>query len=187
MVPRPTARLRGEYLWEIPDPPEGHYQRYEVLDGELVASGPPLVVHQHVLGSLLVPLAKFVKAHRLGEVIMGPFGVILAEYDAVQPDIVFISNERLSLLSNRAVEGVPDLIVEITEPATYDRDRGMKLHRYEATGVPHYWVIDALEKTVEERALTEDGYGSPTIYGLDDVFRPSLFPSLAIEVARLWP
>src|SRR5262249_38228273 len=111
----PVGRLPGDYSWEIPDPPEGQYQRYEVLDGELVASGFPLVVHQHVLGSLLVALATFVRAQRLGEIIMGPFGVILAEFDAVQPDLVYVSNERRSRLSDRAVEGVPDLIVEITE------------------------------------------------------------------------
>jgi Uma2 family endonuclease len=187
MVPRPTGRLRGEYLWEIPDPPEGHYQRYEVLDGELVASGFPLVVHQHVLGSLLVPLATFVETHRPGEVIMGPFGVILAEYDAVQPDIVFVSNARRPLLSDRAVEGVPDLIVEVTEPATYGRDRGIKLRRYAATGVPHSWVVDALEKTVEERLLGENGYGPPTIYRVGDTFRPAVLPGLTIEVARVRP
>jgi Uma2 family endonuclease len=187
MIPHPVGRVRGEYLWTIPDPPEGEYQRYEVLEGKLVASGFPLIVHQHVLGSLLVPLATFVRALRLGEVIMGPFGVILAEYDAVQPDIVFVSDERLPLLSDRAVEGVPDLLVEITEPATSDRDRGIKLERYAATGVPHYWVVDVLEKTVYERELGEDGYGPPTIYRVGDIFRPAIFPGLAIEVARLWP
>jgi Uma2 family endonuclease len=183
----PSGRLRGEYLWDIPDPPEGDYQRYEVLDGELVASGFPLVIHQHVLGSLLVPLTTFVRAHHLGEIIMGPFGVILAEYDAVQPDIVFVSNNRHDLISDRAVEGVPDLIVEIAEPATYDRDRSLKLHRYAATGVPHYWIVDVLGKLIEERELGEDGYGPPAIYGVGDVFRPTIFSGLAIEVASLWP
>jgi Uma2 family endonuclease len=182
----PAGRLSGEYLWEIPDPPEGEYKRYEVLDGELFFSGFPLVVHQRVFGNLLVPLATFVRTHRLGEVIQGPFGVILAEYDAVQPDFVFVSNERHGVLSNRAVEGVPDLIIEITEPATSDRDRGIKLQRYAATGLPHYWIIDALEKTIEERTLGIDGYGPPSIYRLGDTFRPAIFPGLAIEIARLW-
>ena len=84
------------------------------------------------------------------------------------------------------MEGVPDLIIEITEPATSARDRGLKLQRYAATGVPHYWIVDALEKTVEERILGLDGYGEPVTYRAGGVFRPTLFPGLEIEVAGLW-
>jgi Uma2 family endonuclease len=175
-------RLLGEYIWETPD--DG--KRYEVLDGKLVISGIPLVVHQHVLGSLLVGTAEFVRRHKLGQVILGPIGVMLGTYDAVQPDIVFVSNGRREILSDRAVEGVPDPIIEITEPATNERDRGLKLDRYAVVGVPHYWVVDALEKTVEERILGVDGYGQPVTYRSGDVFRPTLFPGLEIEVARLW-
>jgi hypothetical protein len=47
--------------------------------------------------------------------------------------------------------------------------------------------VDALQKTIEERELGEDGYGPPTIYCVGDTFRPTLCPGLAIEVARLWP
>jgi Uma2 family endonuclease len=180
-------RLPGEHIWEIPDPPEGKYRRYEILDGRLYVSDFPLRVHQHVLGSLIFEVRRHVEAHALGEVILGPIGVMLAEYDAVVPDIAFVSNAREGILSERAVEGVPDLIIEITEPATYERDRGVKLQRYAATGVPHYWVVDALEKRIEEYVLGEDGYGPPSVYGVGDVFQPVLFPGLAIEISRLWP
>ena len=179
-------RLLGEYIWEIPDPPEDQYRRYEVLDGQLFASPTPLRVHQHVLGDLACTVKLFVDQHQLGKTIFGPIGVMLAEYDAVQPDLVYVSNKRQGILSPRAVEGVPDLIVEVTEPATSDRDRGAKLQRYAATCVPHYWVVDALEKTIEERILGDVGYHPPTTYRVGETFRPSLFPSLSIEVARLW-
>jgi Uma2 family endonuclease len=116
-----------------------------------------------------------VDRRQLGETIFGPIGVMLAEYDAVQPDLVYVSNERQGILSPRAVEGVPDLIVEITEPATSDRDHGVKLQRYAATGVPYYWIVDALKKTIEERVLGEDGYGPPTIYRVGDTFQSGLF------------
>jgi Uma2 family endonuclease len=56
-----------------------------------------------------------------------------------------------------------------------------------AAGVRSYWIADPRSRTIEERVLGEDGYGPPTVYGVGDVFRPALFPGLAIEVARLWP
>jgi Uma2 family endonuclease len=187
MATQGGERLLGEYIWEIPDPPEDQYLRYEVLDGQLFASPTPLRVHQHVLGDLACTVKFFVDQHRLGKTIFGPIGVMLAEYDAVQPDLVYVSNERQGILSPRAVEGVPDLIVEITEPATSQRDRGLKLQRYVATYVPHYWIVDALEQTMEERVLGEDGYGPPTIYRVGETFQPTLFPGLSIDVTRLWP
>ena len=54
------------------------------------------------------------------------------------------------------------------------------------TGVPHYWIVDALEKTFEELVLAAEGYGPPTVYRVGDVFQPALFPGLAIEIASLW-
>jgi Uma2 family endonuclease len=187
MVANPRVRFLAEDIWEIPDPPEDRYQRYEVLDGQLFASPTPLRVHQHVLGNVAGTVRELINQHELGEVIFGPIGVMLGKYDAVQPDLVFVSNERRDILSPRAVEGVPDLIVEIAELATDDRDRGIKRERYAAHRVPHYWIADVLAQTIEEYVLGEDGYGPPTVYRVGDTFQPSLFPGLAIEVARLWP
>jgi Uma2 family endonuclease len=182
MVAMPE-RLLGEYIWETPDD-DG--KRYEVLDGQLVISERPLVVHQVVLGNFFLDIIRFAQGHGRGEVVIGPVAVMLAEYDAVQPDMVYVSRAREEILSPRAFEGVPDLIIEITEPATAERDRGLKLQRYAVTGVPHYWIVDALEKTIEERILGVNGYGEPVTCRSGEVFCPMLFPGLEIEVARLW-
>ena len=187
MSTRQRKRLLGEDIWRIPEPPENHYLRYEILDGQLFGSPTPLRVHQEVVGNLACTVKEFVDRRRLGTVILGPIGMMLAEYDAVQPDIVYVSNERHGILSPRAVEGIPDLIVEVAEPATSARDRGLKLKRYAAAHVPYYWIVDALEATIEERVLGEDGYGPPASYRVGDSFEPLLFPGLAIEVTRLWP
>ena len=60
MATQRGERLLGEYIWEIPDPPEDRYLRYEVLDGRLFASPTPLRVHQHVLGDLACTVKLFV-------------------------------------------------------------------------------------------------------------------------------
>lgn len=71
MATHQGKRLLGEYVWEIPDPPEDQYRHFEILDGQLFASPTPLRVHQHVRGSLLVPVSRFVEQHGLGEMILG--------------------------------------------------------------------------------------------------------------------
>ena len=116
-----------------------------------------------------------------------PFGVILAGLNGVQPDLVYVSNERREILTDQGVSGAPDLVVEILSPSTRSRDLGIKLRAYQAAGVPNYWIADPRAKTIEERVLGEDGYGPPTVYRVGETFQPALFPGLSIEVARLWP
>jgi len=76
--------------------------------------------------------------------------------------------------------------VEILSPSTRSRDLGVKLRRYAAAGVPHYWILDPRARTLEPRELGADGYGPPTVYQSGDVFRPDVFPGLVIAIATLW-
>jgi Uma2 family endonuclease len=182
MVARPHGRLLANDLWTTPD--DGN--RYEVIDGHLFVSPVPLIIHQRVLGNLGLPIWSYLDKHRIGELILGPFAAVLTEYDGVQPDLVYVSDERRSVLSDRAVEGPPDLIVEITDPSTVMRDTGVKRRRYADTGVAHYWLVDPPTRTLEVQQLGPDGYGAPVGYQSGEVFKPTLFPSLEIAVANLW-
>ena len=127
----PTRAALGRVHLEIPDPPEDQYLRYEVLDDRLYASPTPLRVHQHVLGDLACTVKLFVDQHQLGELIFGPIGVMLAEYDAVRPDLIYVSSERQDILSPRAVEGARSDCGD--RRARNQRDRGIKLQSYAAT------------------------------------------------------
>jgi Uma2 family endonuclease len=53
-----------------------------------------------------------------------------------------VSRERADLISRRGLEGAPDLVVELLSPSTRRRDRGLKMQKYAAAGVPHYWIVD---------------------------------------------
>jgi Uma2 family endonuclease len=106
---------------------------------------------------LATALNTFVREHDLGEVYHAPFDVLFAEGDYVEPDLVFVRKARLELLSDRGVEGAPDLIVEITSPSTAGRDRGIKLDRYRLFGVPEYWVVDPAARSLEVYDLQAGG------------------------------
>jgi Uma2 family endonuclease len=182
MVANPRARFLAEDIWDAPD--DGN--RYEVIDGELYVSPPPNRQHQHVSFELGYHVRHYLGAHPIGTMYAAPFGIVMPGFSGVQPDLVFVSNERQEILTDQGAKGVPDLVVEILSPSTRSRDRGIKLRQYEAAGVRYYWIADPRSRTIEERELGEDGYGPPTIYRVGDVFRPVIFPGLAIEVARLW-
>ena len=129
-------------------PSEGS-TRYEVIDDDLVVTPAPGRRHQRISMKLAASLHIFVRDHDLGEVYHAPFDVLFAEGDYMEPDLVFVRKARLDVLSDRGVEGPPDLIVEITSPSTAHRDRGVKLQRYRLFGVGEYWVVDPEARTVE--------------------------------------
>jgi Uma2 family endonuclease len=160
------TRRRWTYSEFARLPSEGS-TRYEVIAGELVVTPGPSGQHQRVVGRLFAALFGFVEAHELGEVFPGPFDVLFAEGDYLEPDIVFVGKDRSHLVSDRGVEGPPDLVVEVLSPSTATRDRGIKLDRYRHFGVPEYWVVDPEERTVEAWDLA-GGTTQPVALGADD-------------------
>ena len=77
-------------------------------------------------------------------------------------------------------------MVEILSPSTRGRDRGVKLRRYAAAGVPHYWIVDPRSRALEAYRLGQRGYELTGKHGPGTVFRPELFPGLEIPIDDLW-
>ena len=185
MVPQtvePTAGYTAEYLWEAPD--DGN--RYEVIDGELFVTTAPDWIHQYGSSNLHLILGNHVKHHRLGYVVAAPVGVVLAPRVGVQPDLVYISNERADVITRRGVYGVPDLLVEILSPSTEGVDRGKKLRAYAAAGVPHYWILDPVARALEPLRLRGGAYEREGLFGPGATYRPALFPGLEIAIDEIW-
>jgi Uma2 family endonuclease len=178
----PGVRFLASYLWETPDE-DGN--TYEVIDGILYIYPIPWWTHQLQLGHLNLFVANWVHDHRMGYVVGGRTGVVLDEYTGVQPDLLFVSYAREHLISERGVEGPPDLVVEVLSPSTEVRDRGLKLRRYAASGVTHYWMLDTDGPRIEERVLEEGGYRLIGTFGPGETFRPTLYPGLEIELDAL--
>jgi Uma2 family endonuclease len=182
MATRSHIKLLAEDIWDTPD----DENRYEIIDGELYVTPPPSLAHQRVVSVLLALLRSHADAHHLGEVFVAPLGVVLDPTSGVQPDIVFVSPRRAEIMSERGLEGAPDLAVEVLSPSTANRDRGIKMRRYAASGIDHYWIIDPRNRTLEAYRLESDGYESVANLTQDDVFQPELFPGLAIRLADFW-
>ena len=176
------VRFKADDIWDTPE--DGI--RYEVVDGELFVTPPPREPHQRAAGTLHGYLWPYVHQRRLGRVYMAPLGVVLDDENGVQPDLVYVSRERASIIVERGIEGVPDLAVEVLSPSTRTRDRGIKMRRYAAAGVPHYWIVDPDTRALETYELSEGGYELTGVHGPGSLFRPRLFPGLEIPIDSLW-
>lgn len=170
---RPPAKLRARTAQQLaPELPEqGNWTyadwmrlpndstRYEVIDGVLNMTPPPAIAHQFTSGNLVELMRAFVRARQLGFVIASPVGVRLPTQPVpLQPDIVYVSAARKSIIGKEYIEGAPDLVVEILSPGNWIYDRKEKYQVYQTAGVPEYWIADYRLKTIKVFALEEDGY-----------------------------
>ncbi|MEX2610618.1 MAG: Uma2 family endonuclease [Gemmatimonadota bacterium] len=168
--------------------PEAGSSRYEIIADELVMTPAPGTRHQRISVELSYALHGHVRTHGLGQVFHAPLDVLFADGDFFEPDLVFIGSDRLELLSDRGMEGAPDLVVEILSPSTAARDRGIKLERYRLYGVAEYWIVDPQAERVEVWRLGA-GAETPETCGRDGRFtwQPSAdAPTLAIDLADLF-
>jgi Uma2 family endonuclease len=181
MAVRIGADYTAEYLWEAPD--DGN--RYEVIEGELIVTTAPDWIHQRVSSRLNILLGSHIYGHGLGEIVAAPVGVILGPRSGVQPDLVYVSNARRHIITRRGIEGTPDLVVEILSAGTAATDRGAKMRTYAALGVPWYWIVDPVARTLESYRLDGGVYTLSGTYGPSSVFEPDLFPGLQVPMDQL--
>jgi Uma2 family endonuclease len=160
--------------------------RYEILDGELSVAPAPATKHQITLGNLYRIVSIHVLANHTGRLLLAPTDVILAATTVVQPDLVFVSNDRSQVVTPRGVEGAPSLVVEILSPTTHRTDRVTKAQLYAKHQIPHYWLVDPDQHSVEAYELVIDRYDLVASTHGAEVFTPSLFPGLSIQLADLW-
>ena len=156
--------------------------RYELIDGELIFIPSSGRAHQGASVRLGTRLYSFVRKHDLGFVYWARRDVVLSNNDIVQPDLMFISNERMHIDTEAEVWGGPDLVVEILSPSTAARDRTVKQSLYARNGVNEYWLVDADARTIEVMLLGDQGLEPIATYGEGDTLLSPTLPGFSILV-----
>ena len=82
-------------------------------------------------------------------VFLAPFDVVFSNLDVVEPDLLYISRARRSVLTDKHVRGAPDLVVEVLSPGTRKTDEITKRKLYERRGVQEYWIVDPVRDTIK--------------------------------------
>jgi Uma2 family endonuclease len=150
----------------------------ELTFGMLREPPAPTYGHQLIVGQLFLVLRDHVHARQLGEVCLSPMDVVLDQEAAlvVQPDLMFISNERRSIIRSH-VWGAPDLVAEVASPATQHRDRTLKLAWYRRYGVRECWFVYPIERRVD---VVDCGGDSQESFAGEATIRSRVLPDLAV-------
>jgi Uma2 family endonuclease len=142
VMPDTARRYTVEEVLAFPD--DGN--RYEIVQGELLVSPSPRLVHQLVVARLLDRLRAYLQPMGLAECVFPApaditWGVRPRDAeDLVQPDVFVVPPEQVA----GEWLGVRHLVLaaEVVSPSTTRADRVVKRKAYQRHGVATYWVVD---------------------------------------------
>lgn len=197
-VQSPAQARRAETTW----PPQGQWTyddykrlpddgwRYEVIEGELRMNPAPRTKHQLISRNLAVAMTNFVREKRLGEVLYAPIDVRMGDLaNPVQPDLLFIRQDRLNIIKEEWIEGAPNLIVEILSPSNWLDDRRTKYQVYAKAGVGEYWIVDPDRRQIEVFVQRVHGGDYELIgrFGPGEYVHSETLPGFQISVDEVCP
>jgi Uma2 family endonuclease len=166
------------------DAPED--RKAELIDGVMIIPSPPLVIHERMQNFLFRLLADFVEVKQLGEVFGSRTAVELELFYAPEPDILFVSKDRLYIIGEKGIRGAPDFVIEILSASTAQNDRGAKFRAYERAGVREYWLIDPYGPTGTEFYQLEEGRFRPHAPDAEGSLSSVTVLGFWIDLAWLW-
>ncbi|KJS17669.1 MAG: restriction endonuclease [Peptococcaceae bacterium BRH_c4b] len=160
--------------------------QYELIGGELILVPSPRATHQEVSTNLVYAILDFIRKNKLGKLFHAPFDVVLSETEKPQPDILFISANRLDIITEYNIKGAPDLVIEILSPSTASRDKVEKSRLYYKYGVKEYWIVDPDAKVVEVFTPGEKKWILHEAYRNDEILVSPLLPGLQINLVDIF-
>lgn len=177
-----VATVDTSKTWTVED-----YQNLEegllaqLIEGQLVMSPAPTPKHQRILRELFRTLDS---NNLAGELFFSPIDVYLDNQTVFQPDLVFVSESRASIISSRGIEGAPELVVEVLSPSNSFIDRNIKKRRFLEAGTVEYWLIDPGNKTLE---IYSGNAEQPALYLIEQGSVSSLLlPEISFELSLIF-
>ncbi|MEM7548311.1 MAG: Uma2 family endonuclease [Bacteroidota bacterium] len=181
-----TATIDRSKTWTVED-----YLQFEeglpaqLINGELIMTPAPNPRHQALSLKLTILLEGILR--KKGSIYYSPIDLYLDRKNIFQPDLLYVSNENSEIITDRGIEGAPDLIVEILSPSNHFIDRYSKKKAYLDFGVKEYWMIDYNNKTFESYLSKQENRDVPHLYLSSDgkVESPN-FPEIKFYFEKLF-
>ena len=183
---QPLSSTKFTYEDYVLFPDDG--KRHELIDGEHYVTPSPVTKHQRISRNLLGALYAYVQHKQCGHLFTAPMDVVLSNLDVVQPDLLFISNPRASIITEPNIQGAPDLVVEILSAGSRKTDEIIKRKLYERYRVSEYWIVDPELDAVKIYRLSDKGFARVAELSLEtnDTLASPLFPDWQLPLSQLF-
>jgi Uma2 family endonuclease len=153
--------------------PDDHLRR-EIIDGDLIVTPSPIVRHQKAVGNIFFRLESYSRRYG-GGAYVAPLDVYFADDNVVEPDVLFVGQDRAGQIEKKFVRDAPDLVVEVSSPSTRRLELVRKRELYQRFGVPEYWYVDLEADRVEVYRLSGGSYPPPELlYPGESLTSPNL-------------
>jgi Uma2 family endonuclease len=160
---------------------------FQLINYDLVMSPSPNPVHQQILFELSEIIVLYnIKQGRKGQWMYAPMDVTFDDGNVLQPDILYIAEERKAEIIKDRVEGAPDLIIEILSPSNAYYDLRQKKDLYEKYGVKEYIIVDPIAKNVDLYVLKNGVYYLNQKAQKNETLNSLLLPGFNIEINNLF-
>ena len=196
---RPSRR--GEAPWEILPmlPRQGSWSVdlyrsiefrgpfVEFNDGYLEVLPMPDWMHQAIAFVLAKRLDRFEIGGATGRVVQPPFNLKTTDETYRHPDLMYLAPASAGRFRQDYWD-YADLVVEVLSEGKKDRERDLveKRAEYAAAGIPEYWIVDPVARTILVLSLDGTAYREAGTYGEADVARSVALPGFAVDVGRLF-
>jgi Uma2 family endonuclease len=168
------------------------FKRYDIIDGVRIFMPDPTRRHQRILLRVALLLDNYETQSRGGQTIPAPSDVLIRRVPlrTRQPDVLFISSERLALnppeTDPAPLDPAPELVVEVLSPNERAGARAAKIRDYCSVDVRECWIVSPDARTIEVLRLTPEGPQSVATYGEGESAVSITFPGLAVPVAAVF-
>lgn len=112
--------------------------------------------------------------------------MILSDTDIRRPDIILVHRSRASIVTRRGIDGIPDVVVETLSPGSRKRDKVDKMNTYAKYGLPDYWIVDPIARTLELWTLADGRYVPGSFFEGDDIVDSPSVPCLSFSLGDLF-
>ncbi len=169
-----------------------HGPLIELIQGDIFLVPSPTPLHQEISANLYFAIETYLKGlpnpRQQGKLYYAPIDVILSEENLVIPDLVFIAKSNQSVIKEKAIEGVPDLVIEILS-TNCEHDLTYKKDLYEAFGVQEYWIVDPIARSIEIHNYDQEKhrYHSARHFKSNETLNSQILPNITLNLATIFP
>ena len=181
--------ISAERFFELMERPEYLDRVIELVEGELIEMSKPTRIHGVVAALLTAEIVFFVKRGKLGEVVSGDTGFVLARKtggrDTVRGlDIAFVRKSRVPDAPDFSwYEVGPDLAVEVISPNNKTSDTHLKVMQLLKAGTRLVWLVYPETRSV----VVQTAAGATTLSETDSLSGGDVLPGFEILVSEIFP
>ena len=159
----------------------------ELIFGAVRAADAPSPFHQSAVLQFCLALERHVRERKLGRVWVAPLDVVLDEREAliVQPDVLFISNERDFIVRDR-VRGAPDIAIEVLSPEPRIGSAEERVGWFARYGVRECWLVHQTQKTVAVLDFRDRRLKERRISKVWEPIRSNVLPEFRLSLEEIF-